>query len=230
MANNGKSHAKLGKRERALAASLEQYRQTALHLWRILRDRSLPVVVFTSANPGEGASTTAVEVARALRDTLELRVLLVRIEPSPHERGDEVRVPEGDHGEDLLALSNGRSLPDCVKVGPHSLPTIECSTSRSRATKTSRLQTAVSRVIRDRSPEYNVVIIDAPALSESADTLAVLEIVRQVVLVVGAGDTRHEVIQRVVADLTDQQIGVLGTVLNKKKWIIPGWFYRAFVS
>jgi Mrp family chromosome partitioning ATPase len=210
--------------------SLEQYRQTALHLWRILRDSSVPVVVFTSANPGEGSSTTAVEVARALRDTLELRVLLVRIEPAPRGKTEVSGNPEDDHGADLLGLSNGRRLPDCVQEGPQGLPTITSETSNSRANKTARLQTAISRVIRDRSPDYNAVIIDAPALSESADTLAVLEVVRQVVLVVGAGETRHEVVQRVGADLADHHIDILGTVLNKRKWIIPDWFYRAFVS
>lgn len=229
MASATKPHKKMSKRDRLLAESLEQYRQTALHLWRILRDRSLPVVVFTSANPGEGASTTAVEVARALRDTLELRVLFVRVEPSPPARGDDSSMKEDHHKADLLALSNGQSLPECVKEGQYGLPTIQCSTFKSRATKTARLQTAVSRVIRDRSPEYNVVIFDAPALSESADTIAVLEVVRQVVLVVGAGATRHEVIQRVTADLIDHQIDILGTVLNKRKLIIPDWFYRVFV-
>jgi protein-tyrosine kinase len=207
----------------------EQLRQSSLYLWRLMRERSMPAVVFTSATSGEGTTTTVTEVARLFRDALGLRPLLIRLNDPSDKRNAQTTDDELAH-QDLLALSNGQGLPDCVKHGPHSIPTIARLNHTPASIQTTRLQTAVARVLRERAPSYNVVLIDAPAVLASADTMAVCEVVPQVVLVVAAGKTRYEVVERVTNELRDHDVTIVGTILNKHRRVIPNWFYRTFVN
>lgn len=214
----------------------EQLLQSSLYLWRLMRERSMPAIVFTSATPGEGTTTTVTEVARLFRDALGLRPLLVRLSDSDHASSNgrassNGHPPDEDLAhQDLLALSNGQGLPGCVKFGVHSIPTITRTNHNAASIPTTRLQTAITRVLRERTPTYNVVLIDAPPVLSSADTMAVCEVVPQVVLVVAAGQTRYEVIERVAHELHEQDVTIVGTILNKHRRVIPNWFYRTFVN
>lgn len=207
----------------------EQFTQSALYLWRLMRDRSMSSIVFTSATAGEGTTTIVTEIARQFRDALGLRPLLVRLDNPEHQTRKRALDDEADH-EDLLALSNGQALHGCVKSGTYALPTITRTRQDSAPIPTTRLQTAISRVLRERAPAYNVVLIDAPAVLASTDTMAVCEVVPQVVMVVAAGQTRYEVVERVSNELRDHEITIVGTILNKHKRVIPNWFYRTFVN
>lgn len=208
-------------------AAEEPYRQSALHLWRVLRERPVPAVVVASATAGEGTTTCAIQIARQFRDALGLRPLLVRFESRSAPLNG--RTDQDLHGlQDLLALSNGQNLAGCVQKGEFSIPTVVRSRTTSAPNMTARLQAAIARVLRERQPEYSVVIIDAPPLLESTDTMAICEVVPQVVLVVAAGQTRYEVLERVTSDLQEHKVSILGTILNKQERIIPNWFYRAF--
>lgn len=208
----------------------EQLLQSTRYLWRLMRERSMPAIVFTSATSGEGTTTTVNEVARLFRDALGLRPLLVRLNGPANTARDGQATDEELAHQDLLALSNGQGLPGCVKHGPYSIPTIGRMDHASASIQTTRLQTAVTRVLRERAPSYNAVLIDAPAVLSSADTMAVCEVVPQVVLVVAAGKTRYEVVERVTNELQDQDVTIVGTILNKHRRVIPNWFYRTFVN
>lgn len=208
----------------------EQLLQSSLYLWRLMRERSMPAIVFTSATAGEGTTTTVTEVARLFRDALGLRPLLVRLsDPGNASMNGHLSEEELAH-QDLLALSNGQGLPGCVKFGVYSIPTITRMNHASASIPTTRLQTAITRVLRERTPTYNVVLIDAPPVFGSADTMAVCEVVPQVVLVVAAGQTRYEVLERVAHELHEQDVTIVGTILNKHRRVIPNWFYRTFVN
>lgn len=208
----------------------DQFMQSALYLWRLMRERSLSSIVFTSATTGEGTTTVVSEIGRLLRDGLGLRPLLVRLNESEKSRRGSYSSGDDLDQEDLLGLSNGHALQSCVKSGKYALPTIIRSCRDVTSIPTTRLQTAISRVLRERAPTYNVVLIDAPAVLASTDTIAVCEVVPQVVLVVEAGQTRYEVVERVSNELRDHDVTIVATILNKHQRVIPNWFYRTFVN
>jgi Mrp family chromosome partitioning ATPase len=76
---------------------------------------------------------------------------------------------------------------------------------------------------------FDVILIDTPPVLQHADAIAATAVVPNVVLVIEAGRTRYEMLDRVRSELSDAGATIVGNILNKHKRFIPGWIYRALV-
>jgi len=78
--------------------------------------------------------------------------------------------------------------------------------------------------------QHRCVLIDCAAISETHDAIRLAPLVDGVVLVVEANRTRRDQIR--FAERTIESAGgrILGHVLNKRTYAIPGWFHRAMTS
>ncbi len=82
-----------------------------------------------------------------------------------------------------------------------------------------------ARIAELRS-EFDYVIVDVPALSESADAIALGPQVDGLVLVLEANSTRRESASKMVENLRAAKIKILGAVLNKRTFPIPESLYQ----
>jgi Mrp family chromosome partitioning ATPase len=73
---------------------------------------------------------------------------------------------------------------------------------------------------------FDLVLIDSPPLEESPDALALVRKADGVVLVMEAEKTRWPVVQELRDSIIQHGGKVLGVVLNKRRYYIPGWIYK----
>lgn len=81
-------------------------------------------------------------------------------------------------------------------------------------------------VIPHLHDRYDCVLLDCGALETSVDILRFAPVADGVVLVVEAGRTGKEQIDRAVHVVREAKGKLLGVVLNKRRYPIPGWLYR----
>jgi len=74
--------------------------------------------------------------------------------------------------------------------------------------------------------EFSIVVIDTPPLTKYTDALAIGRLADGLVLVLEAENTRREAAQVAVTTLRSAKIPILGAVLNKRKFPIPGPIYK----
>jgi Mrp family chromosome partitioning ATPase len=73
---------------------------------------------------------------------------------------------------------------------------------------------------------FDYSLIDCPCLKNSGDLLSIAPFVDGVILVVEANRTRREEIRHAEQTIETAAGKVLGHVLNKRTYLIPGWIYR----
>jgi Mrp family chromosome partitioning ATPase len=186
-----------------------------------------PVVVFAGAVPGEGTSTLALRFARELSLADPRPVLLVD--------GDLARGP-GTLSGVLQAADTMAGLSDLL-AGTGELPRLVLGTEQPNLyflpcgcadlpnldlVRSDR----VENVLREMTRHYAFAVIDAGALLAAPETALLASPTAGVVLVVRAGRTRREVVQRAVDALNRARCRVLGVVLNDRRYPIPGFIYR----
>jgi Mrp family chromosome partitioning ATPase len=74
--------------------------------------------------------------------------------------------------------------------------------------------------------EFDYVLIDAPALNQYSDVIALGRVADGVVVVLEADSTRRESALKGLASLREAHIEVLGAVLNRRTFPIPDFVYR----
>jgi hypothetical protein len=74
--------------------------------------------------------------------------------------------------------------------------------------------------------EFDYTIIDCPSLKESGNVLSIAPFADGIILVIEANRTRHEQIKHAERTIEAAQGKLLGHVLNKRIYEIPGWIYR----
>jgi Mrp family chromosome partitioning ATPase len=83
---------------------------------------------------------------------------------------------------------------------------------------------ALLQVLKEK---VNFIFLDLPALLPYAEGMSLGKLCDGVVLVVQAHTTRWEVIQEARRLLERSNVNILGGVLNRREFFIPGWVYRS---
>jgi capsular exopolysaccharide synthesis family protein len=186
-----------------------------------------PVVVFTGAVPGEGTSTLSLRFAREIALADPRPVLLVDgdLARGPGTLSGVLQTADTVSGlSDLLAGAG--ELPRLVlgteQTNLHFLPCGCADLPNLELVRSDR----VENVLREMMRHYSFVVIDAGALLAAPETALLASPTAGVVLVVRAGRTRREVVQRAVDALSRARCRVLGVVLNDRRYPIPGFIYR----
>ena len=179
-----------------------------------LRNR---IVAFTASAPGEGVSYVVNTLAKEIATHTQRRVLAV----------------------DSLGLQNVR-VADPNQIASH------CSETQIDNLMTFPAEAEGLAGYRQPAPlngwhtdpeyrasclkalrwNFDYVLIDCPSLAVSSDATTLAPIVDGVAIVVEAGQTRRDQIQR-AQKVTEQSGGkFLGFVLNQRSYPVPNWLYR----
>jgi succinoglycan biosynthesis transport protein ExoP len=200
--NNGTQHSALSEAFRGLRTSV------------LLSAAGRPPrsLTFVSAEPGEGKTTIASNLAICLAQ-LGKRVLLIDGDmrrPCVHKLFDIKDDPGGLvtylTGEDewhQLVRPTGMANLDCLVCGP-------VPPNPSELLSSDRMQT----LIREAMAEYQFVLVDAPPLLNVADGRILATMVEGAILVVKGGFTPRELVQQARSHVRDVGAHLIGVVLN----------------
>lgn len=188
----------------------EQYRQLRASLKGVEGGGAPKVIAVTSAVNGEGKSVTALNLAITFADDKDARVVVVDADmrnPSVHR---------------LFGVDNQRGLSDYLAGNVM----VELILQRSRLKNLSilpagrlpgdpaellggkKLDDLVIRMSRD----FDVVIVDTPAIVSSTDAAVVAQKSDGTLYVVRVGQTPREVVSKGMDRLAKARVKVLGTV------------------
>jgi Mrp family chromosome partitioning ATPase len=84
----------------------------------------------------------------------------------------------------------------------------------------------IEKFISELRTRFEYVLIDAAPVGTYPDCAALCDKVDAVLLVVKHGSTRREVLRRTKGIVTRAGGNILGVVLNRRRFPIPGFLYR----
>jgi capsular exopolysaccharide synthesis family protein len=185
----------------------EHYNKLAAVLHQLQLERSIKVVMITSAAPREGKTLTSVNLALTLSESYQRRVLLVDA---------DLRHPTV-HG--TLGIANTRGLTESLtRVGP--LPLVEVTARLSVLTAGNGAREPMKTLISDRMralveearAEFDWVLLDTAPIGLLPDASLLASMADGALFVIRAGQTAYDAVQRAVEAVGTARI--LGLVLN----------------
>ncbi|MCI5208466.1 MAG: tyrosine-protein kinase family protein [Candidatus Electrothrix sp. ATG2] len=84
-----------------------------------------------------------------------------------------------------------------------------------------------SRFFQEIREHYGVVLLDSAPALRSSHTRMILPKSDGVIIVTAAGKTRVRVLEELVRLLDMEGASLLGSFLNKRRYVIPKWIYQA---
>lgn len=197
-------------------AAVEQYRRLAAALIHAQAERGVRTVMVTSSVGGEGKSLTTANLAVTLARSYHRSTLIIDADqraPSQHE---------------IFRVANSRGLTDHLRDEDGPVPVVHLQAGltllpagRPTNDPVGGLTSArMKRVMADASAAFDFTLIDTPPAALVPDASLLSAIVDAAILVVAAGSTPFEMIQRTVAGLGKERI--LGTVLNRAEQTSTG--------
>jgi len=189
---------------------IEPYRM----LFKTLEFRSpeqLRRIVVSSTISGEGKSVIASHLG-AVSAMLSWRTLIIDADlrrPVQHTLFNLTPKPGITD-----VLDNNRSLVEAVQpTDIENLDVLTCGELHGRPSQMLE-SVAMKSLMEEAAQEYDLVIIDTPPLSASADAACLGRHSDGIVLVTRPGFTLKEVLSRAVSELTQNRIPILGVVVN----------------
>lgn len=204
-----------GSRGRAPRAAFLTYDDAKLLLRLLSSVASGPgrVVQLIAANGEEGVSSLAIDLALMAAGGNAKRVLLVDIEPDVDASAVQTL---GDGGVILDRLSGDR-----VQVDGSSLHVSLPMGAGMRSMTEARWEQFFLEARRD----YDLIVIDSPALARSATGLIVAPLADMTAVVIEAEATRAAVARNMIERIDSAGGEVIGAILNKRGFYIPRMIY-----
>jgi capsular exopolysaccharide synthesis family protein len=178
--------------------------------------------LITSSNRGEGKSTVASWLAVTIAQFPTKKVLHVDA---------DLRRPRS---HTIFGVSNAVGLKDCladdvdptevVKKTP--LPNLHVITAGERTPQPGKLFESehLKEVLDKLEFYYDLVIVDSAPVLAVSDTLFLCSEIEAVMLVVLAGVTPREVVQRSKNILDDSRANLVGVILNNATQVLPYYY------
>ena len=190
--------------------AIEQYRRLAAVLHHSQIERGNKVVMIASAQPAEGKTLTAANLALTLSESYRRRVLLIdadlrrpslsRLFQLPHRAGlsDNLKADQ-DLPLQLMTLSPSLAL----------LPGGNADADPMSGLTSGRMQQIIDRA----AANFDWVILDTPPVALLTDSHLLAAMVDSAVLVIDAGSTPYAAVQRAIESIGRDKI--VGVVLNR---------------
>lgn len=190
----------------------ESYRRLRTGLLRGTIDRPLRILLVSSANPGEGKTTTLLNLALSQAET-EHRTLVIDADlrrPSIHT---------------LLGLAESPGLTDIVLgnadladvIHRNVVPNLDVITSGARASHPSHIfgRKKLCDGILQLKDEYTWILLDAPPILVANDAAVLSTIADTTLMMVSAGETRLDALRRAATVIQKSGGNSMGVVLVK---------------
>lgn len=204
---------------------IEQMRQLAATLHQAQTTSGLKIVLLTSAEPNEGKSLTAMNLALTLSESYKRRVLLIDADlrrPSLHEIAQVPNI--SGLGETLRSVQEQKvtavQLSDHLMLVPAGRP--------DKNPMSALTSPRMKMILEDAASRYDWVLIDAPPIGAVADSSLLAPMADAVLLVVRAGRTAYQGVLRAVDAIGRERI--LGVVLNGMDYIEASPYRRYYAA
>ncbi|MCG3142708.1 MAG: Iron-sulfur cluster carrier protein [Anaerolineae bacterium] len=206
------------------SAIAEEYRTLRTNLRYAGIENPGGALLITSANPGEGKTTTATNLALAMAQAGK-RVALVDADlrrPNLH------RVFELDNANGLtsLFLDQPPTLDEVLRET--AIPGLVVLTSSEPPPNPAELLDSrrMTEILQALRQKFDVVILDSPPALVVADASILASRCSGVLLVVDSGRTRTEAARQVIETMNRSQVKVLGVALNRVGGRGRGYYYQ----
>jgi len=177
-------------------------------------------ILFLGLSRGDGVSTAAYNFAKSLAQDADTRVLLINADlraSSPPESAHRCSAGVTSIGE-----GDERALLPARQGNVHILPSGSGYADPAVLFQSRHFTT----FLRTMSERYDYIVIDGPPLDEAPECMALGNRVDGVVLVLNAAQTRGKLALRAKKRIQDAGGKLLGVVLNRRRFYVPGWLYR----
>lgn len=192
-------------------------------IFLLRREDSPKVVAFCGIDSGNGCSWICAQAASILARQSVGSVCLVDANLRSPSLPELFGVT--NHFGLTDALTKDGSIRDFTKaVRSDNLRLLSCGSRAAESSALLNSETMKARVAELRN-EFDYVLIDSPPLNTYSDGVAVGQLADGVVLILEANSTRRETATKVTETLRAAQIKILGAVLNKRTFPIPGFLY-----
>ena len=181
-------------------------------------------ILFTSAMHGEGTTSIAASYARILALEGRERVLVCEMN-ARRPSFSNVFSTNGGAGITDYFLSSVTLTSLVQKSQPDDLDVLHVGQQDATVIQL-HLNAVFPRLLEEALKTYDTVVVDAPPVISSPETPPMAGFVDGVVVVVRAGKTKREVVERALNSIANFKGRVLGVVLNRKKYYIPDFIYK----
>jgi capsular exopolysaccharide synthesis family protein len=190
--------------------AVEQYRRLAAVLHQSQAARGVKVVMVASAQPSEGKSLTAANLALTLSESYKRRVLLVDADLRSPSLDMMFQVPFGSGLTESLKAEDERPL-NVVNLSSALalLPGGSADADPMAGLTSGRMQ----EIIQEAAASFDWVILDTPPVGLMTDAHLLSAMVDAAVLVIAAGSVPCASVQRAIESIGRDKI--IGVVLNR---------------
>lgn len=200
----------------------ESYNSFRTVLLRLCKEKSIKTILFASANNHEGKSSTAANLATSIAGLKEMKTLLIDMNlrrPALHRLFE---LSKYTNLSDVLRRKSGDML---AGVGDANLSVVTVGEIPEDPT---RIFTSdeIKNLLREAKTRFDLVLLDSSSIIPSTDAAILAHEVDAIVLVIKAGTTKREVVERAryVLDVPPEKL--IGCVLNSIEHVIPEKLYR----
>jgi Mrp family chromosome partitioning ATPase len=186
------------------------------------------VALLTSSRSGEGVTTVAVSFGHFLAEMYnQERIALLEANFRKPQFQKLFGLPTSPSL--LEVLTNRASMEEaCFNIGSDALIAIHAGTG---STARDLLSTEgpvkeLGQQIEKLKKTCKFIILDTPPVIQYVDAAIIAGAADGVALIVEANNTRAEVVNRSCDRLKRSGTHILGMILNKRQFHIPGWIYR----
>ena len=213
-------------------AIVEAYKNIRTGVAYLLSKDGKNSITITSANAGEGKSTTAANLAVAFSQ-LGKTVLLIDADLRRASLHKKFKLENKRGLSDIL--SNNIDFDDAIVTVK---PGLDVLTAGIMPPNPSELLDSAKfdKVMEEMTAKYDCVIVDTPPLNVVTDSMLVAPQTGGVILVVRDGYTPHYSIKKAIADMDFSNINILGAIMNgshpknKNRYIYRKYSYGYYGS
>lgn len=201
---------------------IESYKSIRTNITFSLSTQKRKVFAVSSANPGEGKSTTAANIAIAFAQA-ESNVLLIDADMRKPVQHKTFRVSNIDGLSTLIGKMS--TVEDAVKrnVLPHLdvLPAGTCPPNPSELLASEQF----AELIEKLSERYDYVIIDTPPVNVVSDAIVLRDVIGGVLFVLRYGATTYDDVDEAMKKVKLAEAKTIGFIMNDVKIEHRGGYY-----
>ena len=191
-------------------------------MFLVIKDKGLKSLLLTSAEEGEGVTTTISNLGSYLANIAKHKVLIIDANlrnPRLHE---------------FFKIKNDKGLGNILEVRntfDSSVDRVNTHLSILTAGKTDLNPVTLldshkmAEIFKLAKEQYKVILVDSPALNDHGDALMIASYVDATCLVVNEGKTRRQVVEASLDQLRQKKVNIIGAILNNRTFSIPQVIY-----
>ena len=188
-------------------------------------DKPIRSIAITSAVPGEGKTTTAIELGRTIAESGKSVVL---VETDIRKRGLSSRLATTCPAGMFDVMTGNTRLEDAVaETSDPGMFLLDVEPGIPNPTDVIASDSFKQLVI-DLSARFDYVIFDTPPVATFVDAAIIASLVDAAILVVRMNFTKRQVLQDAYEQLRKSGANVIGTVASCVKEIVSGSYYKYY--